>query len=135
MIKLDNITLCIIDCYNYGKAVASLKKSMMQCEFNKVLFITDIPLEIDGVEVIIIPSIKSKEQYSKFVIKELYKYFITDYVLLTQHDSWVLDYSAWEDYFLTYDYIGASWLYQHGRNVGNGGFSLRSKKLQTILFA
>jgi hypothetical protein len=35
--------------------------------------------------------------------------------------------------FLQYDYIGAPWWYNDECNVGNGGFSLRSKKLQTIL--
>ncbi|MBK7883547.1 MAG: hypothetical protein IPJ81_06910 [Chitinophagaceae bacterium] len=132
-IKLPNVCLVLADCYNYGKAVDSLQKSMKQCEFAAVKFLTDIPLEIEGIEVVQIPSIKSKEDYSDFVVKELYKYFDTDYVLVTQHDAWVLDGSVWGNYFLNYDYIGAPWLYQHGRNVGNGGFSLRSKKLQTIL--
>jgi len=131
--KIDNVTLILLDCYNYGKAVDSLQKSMKQCEFASVKFLTDIPLEIEGIEVVQIPSIKSKEDYSDFVVKELYKYFDTDYVLVTQHDAWVLDGNVWGNYFLSYDYIGAPWLYQHGRNVGNGGFSLRSKKLQTIL--
>jgi hypothetical protein len=36
---------------------------------------------------------------------------------------------------LDYDYIGAPWLYSDGKNVGNGGFSIRSKKLQDILAA
>lgn len=133
MVKLSNVTLCAIDCYNYGKAVNSLQKSMKQCIFSKVIFLTDIDIFIDGIVVIKIPTIKNKSEYSTFVIKELYKYFDTDYILITQHDSWVLDGKQWKDYFLNYDYIGASWLYENNRNVGNGGFSLRSKKLQKIL--
>jgi ADP-heptose:LPS heptosyltransferase len=34
---------------------------------------------------------------------------------------------------LQYDYIGSPWLYTDGKNVGNGGFSLRSRLLQIFL--
>jgi hypothetical protein len=54
-------------------------------------------------------------------------------VLIIQSDGYVLDGSAWNDEFLAYDYIGAPWLYKDHRNVGNGGFSLRSRRLQNIL--
>jgi ADP-heptose:LPS heptosyltransferase len=133
MIDLGRITLIAIDCYNYGGAVAALKKSVEQCKFGAVKFLTDIPLKQEGIEVIQIPTISSKEQYSKFCVKELYKYIDTDFVLICQHDGYVLDSSVWNDEFYNYDYIGSPWIYEHGRNVGNGGFSLRSKKLQTIL--
>ena len=35
--------------------------------------------------------------------------------------------------FLDYDYAGACWWYQDSRNVGNGGFSLRSTALMRYL--
>lgn len=64
----------------------------------------------------------------------------TKHLLWIQPDSWVLDASRWTDKFLQYDYIGAPWPvepgntwdrlgYTRGRNVGNGGFSLRSLEL------
>jgi len=63
-------------------------------------------------------------------------------VLLVQHDGFVLNPDSWEDEFLQYDYIGAPWLVADWsvtrfnfpekllgtQVVGNGGFSLRSKK-------
>ena len=133
MQNLSKVTLVAIDCYNYGEAIASLKKSMEQCKFAAVKFLTDIEIKVDDVEVIQIPTISSKEEYSNFCIKELDKYFDTEFVLVTQHDAWVLDGDVWNDEFYSYDYIGAPWTYTDGRNVGNGGFSLRSKKLQNIL--
>lgn len=75
------------------------------------------------------PGLTSKEAYSKFVIKELYKYFDTDYCLIFQHDGFVHNWKAWDNEFLKYDYIGAPWHYKDGMAVGNGGFSLRSKRL------
>ena len=131
--NLEKVTLVCVDCYNHGEAVAAIKKSMDQCQFKAVKFITDIDIEIDDVEVIKILPIKSKEEYSNFMIKELHKYFDTKYVLVIQHDGYVLDGKLWSDEFYDYDYIGAPWLYSDGRNVGNGGFSFRSSYLQTIL--
>jgi len=131
--KLHNVTLIVIDCHNYKGAVDALKKSMEQCEFASVKFLTDIDIKINGIEVIKIDSIKSKEEYSEFIIKKLNYFFQTEYVLVCQHDGYVLDGNCWDDEFFKYDYIGAPWLYVDGKNVGNGGFSLRSKELQHAL--
>lgn len=67
------------------------------------------------------------------MIKELNKYIETSYVLIIQYDGFILNPDAWTDEFLEYDYIGAPWWYTDDCNVGNGGFSLRSKKLLEIL--
>jgi len=79
------------------------------------------------------PNITSKEQYSEFCIKELYKHVDTEHLLIFQHDGFVHNWKAWDDDWLQYDYIGAPWYYQDGMAVGNGGFSLRSKRLMEIL--
>ena len=50
--NLNKVTLICVDCYNHGEAVAAIKKSMEQCDFASVKFITDIDVEIEGVEVI-----------------------------------------------------------------------------------
>jgi len=131
--KLQGITLLAVDCQNYKGAVNALKKSMEQCDFTSVKFLTDIDIKIPGIEVIKIDPIKSKEEYSEFIIKKLNYFFQTEYVLVCQHDGYVLDGNCWDSEFLKYDYIGAPWLYIDGKNVGNGGFSLRSKTLQHAL--
>jgi ADP-heptose:LPS heptosyltransferase len=131
--KLNSVTLVCIDCYNYGDAITAIRNSMDQCDFASVKFITDIEISLSGVEVVKIPKIKSKIEYSKFLMKDLNNYFDTDFALVIQHDGYVLCGDAWNVEFLNYDYIGAPWLYPDNRNVGNGGFSLRSKKLQTAL--
>jgi len=130
---LKNVTLVCVDCANYGDAISAIRKSMEQCDFASVKFITDVKLNLDGIEVIKIDKIKSKIEYSEFLIKRLNKYFDTSHVLIIQHDGYVLDGNAWNKEFLNYDYVGAPWLFPDHRNVGNGGFSLRSKKLQKAL--
>ena len=134
MQKLDNVTLILVDTKNYGRAIYSLKKSLEQITPAKTLFFTNLDIDAgEGITVVHIPEISSKEEYSRFIIKELWMYIKTDYVLVTQWDGWVLDGNAWNPEFLEYDYIGAPWVFEHGRNIGNGGFSLRSLKLCKIL--
>jgi hypothetical protein len=79
--------------------------------------------------------------YSRFIIKDLYRYIETSYCLVIQADGFVLNASRWQTQFLDYDYIGAPWpqqlllqpanvaLNMSANQVGNGGFSLRSKNL------
>jgi glycosyltransferase involved in cell wall biosynthesis len=76
----------------------------------------------------------SKIEYSKFIFNELLEHIETDYFLLIQADGFVLNWKAWTTEFLKYDYIGAVWnWYDDGMQVGNGGFSLRSKRLHEAL--
>ena len=133
--NLNNVTLVAIDCVNYGEAISALRKSLYQCDFAKALFLTDIKAYNPNFpfEIVKIDKIGSKGEYSQFVIKELYKYIDTEYALLIQHDGYVLNGESWDEEFFKYDYIGAPWLYTDGKNVGNGGFSFRSRKLLTVL--
>ena len=133
MRKLSNVTLIAADCANYGGAINALQKSMAQCEFGAVKFLTDIPIQVDGIEVIEIPRINSKEEYSRFIVKELYKYIETDYVLIVQHDGYVLDGDCFNTELFHYDYAGALWLENDGFANGNSGFGWRSRRLCEIV--
>lgn len=130
---LDNVTLVAIDCKEPGAAAGALIVSLAQIRPARALLLTDVSITVPGVETLQIPSLKSKREYSRFVMKELYKCITTPYVLIIQADGYVLDGDAWDDDFFEYDYIGASWIYDSDRRVGNGGFSLRSQKLMTLL--
>jgi hypothetical protein len=63
----------------------------------------------------------------------MWKYIETDYVLIIHADGYVVNAWAWDDRWLKYDYIGATWGYKDNMNVGNGGFTLRSKKLLNVI--
>jgi len=133
MTELPQVTLICVDCYHYGDAVSAIQKSLKQIKPAAAKFLTDIDIELDGIEVVKIPRINSKEEYSRFIVKKLYNYFITTHVLVIQHDGYVLNGDIWDNSFRNYDYIGAPWLESDGYNVGNGGFSLRSWELQEVL--
>jgi hypothetical protein len=130
---LSNITLCCIDCAYHDLAINALRRSIAQCEFEAVCYFTDRDMELEGIRSIRIDPLKSAEDYSNFVIHRLPDYIETDFVLIVQYDGFVLNADAWSDDFLNYDYIGAKILLSDGYVVGNGGFSLRSRKLLKAL--
>src|SRR3990170_6086090 len=131
---IPNTTLCCIDCYNQELSIKALRHCLKLCDFEKAIFLTDKEHDVENIDVKVIRSIQDKKQYSKFIIKELDKYIDTKFVLMIQYDGFILYPEAWTDEFQQYDYIGAKWWwYYDGLNVGNGGFSLRSKRLLSAL--
>jgi hypothetical protein len=134
MPSLPSVTLVCIDCVNHDLAIAALGQSVQKCAFGRVLFVTDRSFALDGVDVLTIPMLASRDAYSQFVVKALGRHIDTPHALLIQWDGFVVNAGAWTDEFLDYDYIGARWGWeQEGQSVGNGGFSLRSKRLLDAL--
>ena len=86
-------------------------------------------------------SLTNIDEYNYYILYELYKHVNTDYVLIVQDHAFIINPDSWMDEFYDYDYIGAPWpirdrayitpFGEHQR-VGNGGFSLRSKKLLEV---
>jgi hypothetical protein len=134
MLTLNRVTLCCVDCINHDLALAAIGQCVQNCEFGRVLFVTDREFDADGIDVVRIAPLASREAYSHFVIKELVRHVDTDFVLMIQWDGFVINPAAWTDAFLDYDYVGARWGWiADGQTVGNGGFSLRSRRLLAAL--
>jgi hypothetical protein len=128
--NLDRVTLVCVDCVNHDLAIAALGQCVQKCAFARVVFLTDRELAIDGVDVVRIAPLTSRDAYSRFIVKDLARYVDTSHVLLIQWDGFVVNPAAWSEAFLDYDYIGAPWSWPtDSHTVGNGGFSLRSKRL------
>jgi hypothetical protein len=134
MLNLSRVTLCCVDCVNHDLALAAIGQCVQKCEFGRVLLVTDRAFDLAGVDVLRIAPLASREAYSHFVIKELAQHIRTEFVLMVQWDGFVINPAAWSDEFLEFDYIGAKWGWPtDGHTVGNGGFSLRSKRLLDAL--
>lgn len=86
-----------------------------------------------GIHVINTNDINSLKDYNQFNLKHLNTHVDTDFVMIVEHDGFILNPEAWSDDFLKYDYIGAPLLVDGELVVGNGGFSIRSKKLLQLL--
>ena len=128
------ITLVAIDCANPQLAADALARSASKLSVARVLLLTDVAINREGIEVVQIPSINSRDAYSQFVLKQLGAHINTDYALVVQWDGYVINGNAWANEFWHYDYIGAKWPHESGDfRVGNGGFSLRSKRLLDAL--
>lgn len=72
------------------------------------------------------------DDYDTFAVKELYKYVDTEFCLISQWDGFILNYNKIKREFFRYDYVGAPFYLTSGDDLGNGGFSLRSKKFLDI---
>lgn len=130
MIELPNVTVIIADTKNYGRAAYAIVKTLEQIKPAKTIWLTDIDYNHPDVEIIKISPIKDKADYSRVMVKDLTKYFQTAYCLTIQHDGYCIHGDAWNDEFYNWDFIGAPWLYPDPeRNMGNDGFSLKSKRL------
>ncbi|MGA7595545.1 MAG: DUF5672 family protein [Gallionella sp.] len=134
--ELPSVTLCAVDCLNPALALRALDICGLQCNFGDVMFLSDRAnrYELAGCRMIEIPRIGSVAEYSRFVLKELGRYCNTEHLLLVQWDGYIINPQSWRPEFLEYDYIGAPWSwYQDKHRVGNGGFSLRSRRLLDAL--
>lgn len=80
-------------------------------------------------------NVNSLAEYNKFILKDLASHVDGTHCLIFQHDGFIINPSMWTDDFLNCDYIGAPWPKKHKEDekrpnmVGNGGFSLRTKKI------
>jgi hypothetical protein len=126
---LDKITVVCID-HHIERGINALMKCIEQIKFGaaKIISQEDTFFNHSELTVCKCEPINSKEAYSSFVTKELYKYINTEFCLIVQWDGFCYNSGAWTDEFYDYDYIGARWFWQDNL-VGNGGFSLRSKKI------
>lgn len=128
-LSLPDITLTSV-CGNPKFLVGIIRAArccMKNIDFGKIRILSNVEIKIPDIEIVKIPSL-DKEQYCNFCLYELPKYIDTEYCLTFQGDGFVINTDFWTDEFLDYDYIGAPWTQEVLNNVGNGGFSLRSKK-------
>jgi len=136
--KIEDTTLCVVDCANHALAERALRQCLSGCEFEQVKFLSDRACSLPGVKSEPIAPLRSARDYSHFILKQLAPHIDTEYVLLVQWDGYVVNPAAWSPEFLLFDYVGARWSHAYDRrephhNVGNGGFSLRSRALLEAL--
>lgn len=96
--------------------------------FDQVKLLSAYSGQEDKVEIIKVDNVKNYSDYNKFMVESISDYIKTDFCLVVQSDGYIINPGSWDDAFLNYDYIGAPWPWL-GNICGNGGFSLRSKKI------
>jgi len=142
MLKLPDVTLVAVSSVDLDATLLALSISSHEIEFAEVKLLTSEPILPNNPEIKVEPIPRLDIWgYSKFIIKDLHRYIQTSHCLVIQGDGFILNPQKWQAQFLDYDYIGAPWplqlmlqpanlpLNMTANQVGNGGFSLRSKKL------
>ncbi|MDQ4418960.1 DUF5672 family protein [Sphingobium sp. DEHP117] len=131
-LHLPQITLCAVASIDPAPALRALQISLRGIRFGSVKLLSSVYLgeAPDIIEQIKIEPFADINGYSHFMMKNLHSYISTPYVLVVQWDGFVTDPAMWSADFLAFDYIGAPWpQFEKVRSVGNGGFSLRSRRL------
>ncbi|MCC6472837.1 MAG: hypothetical protein IT514_03735 [Burkholderiales bacterium] len=136
--RLEGTLLCAVDCDHPALAVHALRRSLALCEFDGAKLLTDAPLQLPDIEVVRIAPLGDAAAYSRFMMKGLLSHVGAERVLVVQWDGFVADAARWEESFTLFDYVGARWPREvaadhPGCEVGNGGFSLRSRALLEAL--
>ena len=141
-LKLPNVTLLAATSSEMDEAQVSMRISLHNIEFGaaKLLCSSAPEKKYPDIEYVSIPKLNSVDDYNEIIFQDLHKYFETSHCLIVQADSFVVNANLWKKEFLEYDYIGGPWpnkiqhnpevlLHLEKNPVGNGGFSLRSRKL------
>jgi len=129
---LPTVSLCAVASVNVSATLDALQRSRSAIDFGRVILFTNEKMtkNVMGIAIIPIEILNSSQEYSHFILSDLPRYIETDHVLIIQWDGFVIEPNLWSDTFLDYDYIGAVWpQFADGGTVGNGGFSLRSRRL------
>ena len=131
-LSLPQVTLCAATSVNVTATVRALEASLAQVEFAACKLFTDVPIKSAHPHISVVPirRIGSAAAYSDFLLSQMVDHVETSHCLVAQWDGHVIDAGRWRAEFLDFDYIGASWpQFDDGYDVGNGGFSLRSRRL------
>jgi hypothetical protein len=133
---LDGVTVVCVDTLSPSAGFRALQRTADLLPGARRLFFCSDSSGLDDGRVSIrqIPQFRNVDEYSRFILTNLVDHIETSYALLVQWDGFALDADAWDDAFLDFDYIGAPWpQFAAPLNVGNGGFSLRSRRLMEAL--
>lgn len=130
-------SIAIIDTESYLLADRALNRTLRVFPADDVLIFSDRAEPWGGRPITQIAPIRSLSDYNRVIFETLPSKVATDFVLIIQFDGFALNEDRFTDDFFDYDYIGAPWaaglIPGHSAVVGNGGFSLRSRRLMQAL--
>lgn len=132
MLDLSSITLFCVDTRSPDLATWAIDRCLRQARFAKAVLLTNLAAvrqrrtDVDYVQA---PPIASSRDYSRLMLTGVAPHVVGSHALVMQWDGFILHPELWDPAFLDYDYIGAVWPQFPATPVGNGGFSLRSRRL------
>ncbi|OYU92605.1 MAG: hypothetical protein CFE45_22615 [Burkholderiales bacterium PBB5] len=135
-LNLPDVTLVCVDTRTPALGIAAMQRCQAQVQFADALLFTElarVPTPPAGIRLLPL-QIDSVPAYSDFMLRGLLPHITTSHLLVVQWDGYVLDAGQWDPAWLQCDYLGAPLRNEPPeRAVGNGGFSLRSRRLLQAL--
>jgi hypothetical protein len=134
-LRLNEVTVAAADCLHPKLAARALEICLDKCDFGDAVLFSNSAVG-GRFRCEPIAPLRSLDDYTRFCLQEMPARIATAFLLIVQWDGYVVDPSAWSPSFMRYDYVGAPYLDPVGGQrwvVGNGGFSLRSRKLLSAL--
>ena len=131
MIKLNNsLQYCMLDTEMHGLSKLALEHSNRVFPLENPIILSDENFS-EGINpnFHFVKPMSGMQDYNCLLLKTVPNLLTTDFILIIQYDGFVLSPRAFGNIFFDYDYIGAAWPNAGEKDVGNGGFSLRSKRL------
>jgi hypothetical protein len=137
-LQLPDVTLVVVDTICHQLAALAIKECLEQAQFGAVHIHTDdrTAFQHAGIDAVFIAAapFASLNEVMDYLWYQVPLPLETSHALIMQWDSGIVSPAQWSGRFLEYDYVGAPWGW-HGddHEVGNGGFSLRSRRLLRYL--
>lgn len=137
-LQLPDVTLVAIDTVCHQLVALAVKQCTDSVQFGAVQVHTDSTEPFQNycldATFVSVPPFSNVDEVMTYCWYRLPLYIKTSHALIVQWDSGIVCPAQWNKEFLKYDYIGAPWGW-HGdaHEVGNGGFSLRSRRLMRYL--
>lgn len=139
---MTTLSISCVDTLNYSATLRALRSTLANTPAQSVYWLSDqpcpetLPVPVHWVRIKRFSPDRHvyNHWYSYACLRVMPAVVDSDWNIVIHHDGFAVNGSAWTDQFYQYDYIGAPWLWwPEGENVGNGGFTLRSRRLYDAL--
>ena len=136
-LHLPDVTLVAIDSICHELTARAVKECLDKAQFGAVKIFTDNRAPFQAAfdsEIIEAPTFASLDEVMIYLWYQVPQHIATSHALVVQWDSGIISEACWSERFLQFDYVGAPWgWYGDQYEVGNGGFSLRSRRLMRFV--
>lgn len=126
--NINDVTLVTIETMYHDLAKRAMEETLKRLPIKNVIVFSDQDF-LPGSKFVQIEH-GDMFSYCQRLLKGMAEHVDTTHMIFQQWDAMAHRDDGWRDYFLLNDYIGAVWPWRPSPdNMGNGGFSLRSRKL------
>lgn len=132
---MKTVSISCIDALDYEPTIRALNHTKSTLEqagikVDRVYWFSDLNCCPNSIWIKINKFKAYTDEYNYITLKLMPHICTEDYNFIIHADGFAVNADAWTDEFFEYDYIGAGW----GNGiVGNGGFTMRSRKLYDAL--